>query len=161
MATQTVEEYLDSLPEDRREAISAVRQTILSNLSEGYEEGPQYRMIGYYVPHSIFPSGYHCDPKQPLNFLMLGSEKNHMAIHAMCLYGNTELLAWFQDEWKNSGKKLDMGKGCIRFKKLDDLPLDVIAKLVAKMPVPAYLEWYSGVLAQNEERKKAKKAAKG
>ncbi len=144
---KTVEEYLASLPEDRREAIAAVRQTILDNLPEGYEEGMQYGMIGYYVPHSIFPAGYHCDPKQPLNFASLGNQKNHMALYLMCVYGNSQVREWFEAEYKKSGKKLDMGKACLRFKKLDDLALNVVGAAIAKVPVEKYVAAYEAVLS--------------
>src|SRR5690349_11593874 len=99
----TVDEYMASLPEDRRAALGAVRDVILKNLPEGYEEGMQYGMIGYYVPHSVFPAGYHCDPKQPLCFAGLGNQKNHMSVYLMSVYGSEELRAWFESEWKKSG----------------------------------------------------------
>src|SRR5271163_1465449 len=112
----TVEAYLASLPEDRRSAIDAVRQVILKSLDSGYEEGISYGMISYCVPHSRYPAGYHCDPKQPLPFAILGSQKNYMALHLMCLYTCDDadtpagkLLAWFQADWAKTGKKLDMG----------------------------------------------------
>src|SRR3954469_15434727 len=95
-AASTVDEYLAGLPDDRRAAISAVRKTILGNLPAGYEEGMQYGMIGYYVPHSLFPAGYHCNPKEPLSFASLGSQKNHMALYLMCVYGDSELREWFE-----------------------------------------------------------------
>ena len=123
---KTVEEYLAALPEDRREAVQAVRKVILKNLGKGYEEGMQYGMIGYYVPHSVYPDGYHCDPKQPLPFAGLASQKNHMAIYLMCIYGIEEQERWFREAWARTGKKLDMGKSCVRFKKLEDLPLDCL-----------------------------------
>src|SRR5258708_4649818 len=114
----TVDQYLAELPEDRRAAISAVRDAILKNLPKGYEEGMQYGMIGYYVPHSVFPAGYHCDPKQPLPFAHLASQKNYMAVYLMGVYGDSPHSKWFVDAYKRTGKKLDMGKACVRFKKL-------------------------------------------
>src|ERR1041385_6881883 len=116
----TVEQYLSELPEDRRRAIAAVRQVILENLDQNYEEGMQYGMIGYYVPHSIFPDGYHCDPKQPLCYAGLASQKNYNSLYLMCIYGDSEHARSFQEAWSKSGKKLDMGKACIRFKSADD-----------------------------------------
>src|SRR5882672_4093276 len=113
----TVEQYLAELPEDRRRAIAAVREVILENLDEDYEEGMQYGMIGYYVPHSVYPAGYHCDPGQPLPFAALASQKNYMSLYLMSLYGAGDHLKWFQQAWKKAGKKLDMGKCCVRFKK--------------------------------------------
>src|SRR3954452_7713248 len=124
----TVDAYLQSLPPDRREALNAVRDVIFKNLDRKYEEGMQYGMIGYYVPHSVYPKGYHCDPKQPLPFAGLASQKNYMSVYLMSLYsvddnpGNPH-ARWFRDAWTKTGKKLDMGKACIRFKKVEDLPL--------------------------------------
>src|ERR1700751_3164546 len=120
---RSVKDYLAELPGDRRAAIETVRKVILKNLDADYEEGMQYGMIGYYVPHRVYPAGYHCDPKQPLPFAALASQKNYMSLHLMCLYGAGEHLKWFRKSWAKTGKKLDMGKCCVRFKKLDDLPL--------------------------------------
>src|SRR5277367_2034091 len=103
----TVEQYLSGLTEDLREALEAVRQVILKNLDEDYEEGMQYGMIGYFVPHRVYPAGYHCDPRQPLPFANLGSQKNHMALYLMCVYGESDLARWFREAWAKSGKKLD------------------------------------------------------
>ncbi len=119
----TVEQYLGELPADRREAVQAIRNVILKNLPKGYEEGMQYGMIGYFVPHSIYPPGYHCDPKQPLPFACLASQKNYISVYLGCVYGNPEHEAWFREAWAKSGKKLDMGKSCVRFKKLDGVML--------------------------------------
>lgn len=135
----TVAEYLKDLPEDRRTAIAAVRQLILDNLPAGFEECMNCGMIGYVVPHSIYPAGYHCNPMEPLPFANLASQKNHMALYLMSVYG--PLANWFQTEWKKTGKRLDMGKSCIRFKKLDDLPLDLIARTIAKVSVPDYIAY--------------------
>jgi len=151
---KTVTEYLASLPEDRRAALSAVRKVILSHLPKGYEEGMQYGMIGYYVPHGLFPAGYHCDPKQPLPFASLGSQKNHMAVYLMCVYGDGGTRKWFEEEYRASGKKLDMGKCCVRFKKLDDLALDVIGQAVARVPVARYLASYEKAMQAMKNRKK-------
>ena len=138
----TVKEYLAALPEDRRDALETVRQTILDALPEGYEEGMQYGMIGYYVPHSLYPAGYHCDPKQPLPFAQLASQKRHMSLYLFCIYTDEALKAWFADAWKKTGKKLDMGKGCVRFRTLDDAPLDVIAEAVSRVPVQDFIASY-------------------
>jgi hypothetical protein len=135
----TVEGYLQALPPDRRAAISAVRQAILANLPAGYEECISYGMIGYVVPHSLYPAGYHCNPKLPLPLAILGSQKNHMAIHLCSVYGNAEAEKWFRKAWLASGKKLDMGKACVRFKKLEDVPLDVIGQVFARTPVKKYI----------------------
>jgi hypothetical protein len=136
----TVEQYLSGLPEDRRKALEAVRQVLLENLDKDYEEGMQYGMIGYYVPHRVYPAGYHCDPKQPLPFAGLASQKNHMSLYLMCTYGDSELSRWFRDAWAKTGKKLDMGKSCVRFKRLDDLALDVIAEAIRRVPAKKYIE---------------------
>jgi hypothetical protein len=151
-----VDAYLRALPEDRRDALNAVRKVILANLPTGYEECLQYGMIGYVVPHSIFPGGYHCDPRQPLPLAGLGSKKNHMSLHLMAVYGDAGLAKWFQTAWKASGKKLDMGKACVRFKKVDDLPLDVIGQLFAKVPVKSYLACIQKAMQQRPSRKTKK-----
>jgi hypothetical protein len=141
-------EYLQGLPEDRRIALTAVRKVFLKNLPEGYEECMQYGAISYVVPHRLYPAGYHCDPRQPLTFAMLASQKNHMALHLLCAYGDDESIAWLQKEFKAAGKKLDMGKACLRFKKLEDLPLAVIGKFVARIPVKKYISRMEKVLAK-------------
>ena len=124
----TVVAYLAELPEDRRKALEAIRKVIRKNLDKDYEERMQYGMIGYCVPHRVFPAGYHCDPKQPLPFAGLASQKNYMSLYLMCVYGNEGEREWFHEQWTKSGKKLDMGKACVRFKKLEDVPLDVIGE---------------------------------
>jgi hypothetical protein len=136
---QTVEEYLQSLPADRRAALTSVREVILANLPGGYEECMNYGMIGYVVPHSLYPRGYHCDPKQPLTYACLGSQKNHMAIYLMTVYGDPATEKWFRQAWQASGKKLEMGKSCVRFKKLSDVPLEVIGQVIARTPVKKYI----------------------
>lgn len=142
----TVEEYLAELPEDRREVIQAVREVILKNLPEGYEEGMQYGMIGYYVPHSIYPSGYHCDPKQPLPYASLASQKNHMAVYLCNIYASDEESNWFREAWKATGKKLDAGKSCVRFKKLDGVALDVVGEAIGRWPVDKFVEFYESAV---------------
>jgi uncharacterized protein YdhG (YjbR/CyaY superfamily) len=150
----TVKEYLEELPEDRRAAINKVRQVIKKNLPKGMAEGMQYGMIGYFVPHKIYPAGYHCDPKQPLPFAGLASQKGHMSFYLCTLYQNPELEAWFRERMAAAGKKLDMGKGCIRFKRLEDLPLDVVGEMVGKMTVAEVIARYD---AQREQSRQAKK----
>lgn len=154
----TVKAYLAELPPDRRAAVDAVRKVIRKNLDKGYEEGMQYGMIGYYVPHKVYPDGYHCDPKQPLPFASLASQKNHMALYLMCIYGNPDFEAWFRTEWGKTGKKLDMGKSCIRFKKLDDLPLEVVGEAVARVPVKDFIEYYESTFKRRVNTKKKKRA---
>ena len=138
---KTVSEYLASVPEDRRTAINTVREVIRKNLDSGYEEMISYGMIGYCIPHSLYPAGYHCDPKQALPFAILGSKKGYMTLHLMCIYAGgqpdsdgAKLGEWFRTEWAKTGKKLDMGQACIHFKKVDDLALNVIAKTLKKVP---------------------------
>ena len=156
----TVEQYLAELPADRREAIEAVRRVILANLDGGFQEGMQYGMIGYFVPHSIYPSGYHCDPKQPLPFTCLASQKNYMSLYLGCVYGNSALAKWFQNAWAKTGKKLDMGKSCIRFKKLEDMALDVIGQVIARVTVKNYIAYYEAAIKSGGERSRgAKKPA--
>ena len=154
---KTVDQYLAELPDDRREALQAVRAVIVGSLPKGYEEGMQYGMIGYYVPHSVYPPGYHCDPKQPLPFAGLASMKNHMSIHLMCVYSDPELEAWFRDAWAKTGKKLDMGKACVRFKKIDDLPLKLIGQTIKRVPVRKFVRQYESVI--NPAAKRASETA--
>ncbi len=156
----TVAEYLSELPEDRRKAIEAVRKVIRKNLGKGYEEGMQYGAIGYYVPHKLYPPGYHCDPKQPLAFAGLASQKNYMSVGLMsCVYDHPESEALLRSEWAATGKKLDMGKVCIRFKKLDDVPLEVIGRAVARVPVAQFIEFYEAAIQKNRRQPAAKVSA--
>jgi len=154
----TVEDYLAELPPDRRRAIAAVREVLLENLDKDYEEGMQYGMIGYYVPHRIYPAGYHCDPRQPLCFAGLASQKNHMSLHLMCIYGDGDQSRWFREAWARTGRKLDMGKACVRFKKLEDLALDVIGEAIRRVPAKKYMAFYD---ALRQSMKKPKPAKKG
>lgn len=138
--------YLESLPEERRAALSRVRSVIRKNLPKGYSEQMQYGMIGWVVPHKLYPGGYHCDPKQPLPYVHLASQKNHMALYAMAVYLQPQMGVWLRERFAQAGKRLDMGKSCIRFRKLEDVPLDVIGELVAKVPVADYLMHYEDAL---------------
>ena len=137
---KTVDQYLAELPPDRRDAINAVRRIILKNLPDGFEEVMQYGMIAYVVPFKLFPAGYHCDPRQPLPFAGLASQKNHMAVYLMCVYGEGELATRFRKAWAKTGKKLDMGKACVRFRKLEDIPLEVVADIAGAVPMQRYIE---------------------
>jgi hypothetical protein len=154
----TVEAYLKELPEDRRAAIAAVRGVILKNMDQGFEEGMSYGMIGYCVPHSIFPPGYHCNPAQPLPFAGLASQKQYMSLYMMSAYGDTGEDAWLREQFKKAGKKLDMGKCCIRFKKLDDLPLDVIAQAFRRVTLKDYVARYERALEAMGKGKNSKEA---
>jgi hypothetical protein len=151
---KTVNEYLAALPADRQAALSKVREVMLANLPKGYEERIQYGMISYVVPHSLYPAGYHCDPEQPLTLASLGSQKSHMTIHLMCVYGNRETTEWFQKAYRASGKKLDMGKACVRFRKLEDLPLEVIGQVIARVPVEKYIQSVEAALKQRLAKRK-------
>lgn len=138
----TVKEYLESLPEDRRKAISAVRKEILKNLPKGYEEVMQYGMIGYVVPLSIYPAGYLGKKDVPLPYAALASQKNYMSVYLMNIYGDKKGEEWFKKAYAKSGKKLDMGKSCVRFKKLEDLPLEVIGEAVGRTSVEEMIRGY-------------------
>lgn len=138
-----VQDYLNELPEDKASYFIKLRDTILKNIPNGFEEGIGYGMIGFVVPHSIFPDGYHCDPKQPLPFVSIASQKNFIALYHMGIYANPRLLEWFVNEYpKHSKSKLDMGKSCIRFKKADQIPYDLIAELMQKMTVKEWIKLY-------------------
>ncbi len=133
----TVQQYLAELPADRRAAIAAVRAGHSQEPRPGFiEEGMQYGMIGYYVPHRVYPAGYHCDPRQPLPFAGLASQKNYMSLYLMCVYGDRNERSGFARRGRKTGKKLDMGKSCIRFKKLEDLALDVIGEAIRRSAGP-------------------------
>ncbi|MGB5108115.1 MAG: DUF1801 domain-containing protein [Candidatus Zixiibacteriota bacterium] len=148
---KTVKEYLAELPPDRRKAMETVRKTILANLPKGFEEGMDFGMIGYYVPLSRYPSTYN---NHPLPLAALASQKNYMSVYLMCVYGDQGTLEWFTKAYKASGKKLDMGKSCIRFKTLDDLPLEVIGQAIQRISVEGYIEYYENARAKQEARKK-------
>lgn len=136
-------DYISKLPEERREAMSRLRQTILDNLPKGFEETMSYGMIGYVVPHSIYPDGYHCTPELPLPFMSIASQKNFVALYHMGIYADKELYDWFVAEYpKHVKTKLDMGKSCIRFKKIETIPYDLISELCTRMTVKQWIELY-------------------
>ena len=139
---KTVNEYVKELPPDRRREIEIVRKVIKKNLPTGYKEMMQWGMISYAVPLSLYPKGYGGKSDVPLPYMGLASQKNYMALYLMCVYGNKKVEGWFRKEYKKSGKKLDMGKGCVRFKTLNDLPLELIGKTVAITPVKKFIEIY-------------------
>lgn len=144
---KNVDEIIANCPEDRQETLTKLRKTIVDNLPKGFSEGISYNMIGYGVPHSIYPNGYHCDPKQPLPFMSFASQKNFIALYHMGLYSDPELLKWFTEEYAKRVKgKLDMGKSCIRFKKAENIPFDLIGELAAKMTVEEWIDRYETVL---------------
>jgi uncharacterized protein YdhG (YjbR/CyaY superfamily) len=141
-AAKTVKQYLGALPPDRRAAIEVVRKTILEHLPKGYEETIAYGMLGYVVPLKLYPKGYLGKKDVPLPYASLASQKNYMALYLMSIYGDKETEQWFVKAYKATGKKLDMGKSCIRFKTLEDLPLDVIGRAIAMTPAEKYIERY-------------------
>lgn len=139
----TVQEYIAELPEDRQKAINALRKAIKKNLPKGFKECMNYGMIGYVVPHSIYPAGYHCDPKLPLPFMGLASQKNAISVYHMGVYAEPKLKKWFTDAHaKASPKKLDMGKSCIRYKKAEDIPYELIGELSGKLSTDEWIAWY-------------------
>ena len=140
---RTVDEYIEELPDDRKEAIKTLRKVILENLPEGFREEMNYGMIGYVVPHSIYPKGYHCTPELPLPFMNIASQKNFIAVYNMCVYGDKQLLDWFKDSYAIQSKtKLDMGKSCIRFKKPDQIPYKLIGELASKVTPAEWIRLY-------------------
>jgi len=139
----TPTEYIAAAPEERREALETLRQVILRNLPKGFKETMSYGMVGYVIPHSIYPNVYHCSPELPLPFLSFASQKNFIAIYHMGMYAQPELLKWFTDEWSRMDLgKLDMGKSCVRFKKPGAIPLDLMGELVAKMSSQQWIDVY-------------------
>lgn len=135
----SVEDYLRELPEDRRQAISKVREVILENLPKGFVECMQYGMIGYVIPLEDYPDTYN---GQPLGLAALASQKNHMAVYLSNIYADKEDEKWFTEEYKKTGKKMDVGKSCVRFKKLEDLPLELIGKAVARTSKAEFIKNY-------------------
>lgn len=157
----TVAAYLKSLPEDRRKALQAIRKVVNDNLDPKVKEAMAYGMPGWVVPLSVYPDGYHCAKDTPLPFASLASQKNHMALYLFCVYsvpGEAERLA---EEWKAAGKKLDMGKSCLRFKKLEDVPLEVIGKAVKRMTLKKFIAGYEEALAGTSAGRKKAAAKKG
>ena len=139
----TPEQYIKELPADRKNAVTQLRNTVLKNLPKGFKETMSYGMLGYVVPHEIYPGGYHCDPKLPLPFANIASQKNFIALYHMGIYANPELLKWFTTEYpKHSSAKLDMGKGCIRFKKPEHIPYKLIGELIKKVSVKNWINAY-------------------
>ena len=139
----TVEEYITKVPKEHTAAISKLRETVKNNLPKGFEEGISYKMIGYFVPHSIYPHGYHCNPKLPLPFINIASQKNFVALYHSGIYADKKLLDWFVGEYPKYVKtKLDMGKSCIRFKKVENIPYPLIGELCQKMTVEDWITLY-------------------
>jgi len=143
----TIADYISNCPEDRHNALHTLRDTIAENLPDGFSESVSQGFISYCVPHSIYPAGYHCNPKDPLPFLAIASQKNFIALYHMGLYANPELLEWFTGEYAKRVKtKLDIGKSCIRFKKPNDIPFELIGELSSKITVDEWIRIYETAL---------------
>lgn len=141
--TTNIDDYIAAAPEDRQTVLKELRTALLNNLPIGFEEQMSYGMPGYVVPHSLYPAGYHCDPKLPLPFLSFASQKNFIALYHMGIYAEQELMNWFVEEYKKVGtKKLDMGKSCIRFKKPEDVPIALIGQLAKKITPKEWIRIY-------------------
>lgn len=139
----SAEEYVNGLTEDRQVVIKKLQALTKKNLPKGFEEEMSYGMIGYVVPHKLYPAGYHCDPKLPLPFLSIASQKNFIALYHMGMYAKPELLDWFTSEYpKHCKSKLDMGKSCVRFKKMEDIPYALLEELMKKMTVADWISIY-------------------
>jgi len=160
-SAKTVSEYLASLPADRRAGIEAVRKVILKNLDKDYEESMLWGMIGYSVPHRVWPLGYHCDPKKPLLMGALSSQKNNLTVYLMSVYSDKAERAWFQKAWAKTGKRLSMGGCCIRFRTVEDAALDVIGEAIRRTPAKAYVENYVKILASTGRGPDGKKLKSG
>ncbi len=143
----TPDQYFSELPEDRRNAMEQLRKVVTDNIPAGFKEVMSYGMLGYCVPHEIYPNGYHCNPKDPLPFFAVASQKNSINIYHMMIYADKNLHDWFVAEYpKYSKSKLDMGKSCIRFKKTADIPYDLIGELLTKVTVDQWIERYESNL---------------
>ncbi|WP_299894499.1 DUF1801 domain-containing protein [uncultured Aquimarina sp.] len=137
------EEYINAIPEERKEAMQTLRKVILENLPDGFSEVMSYGMIGYVVPHELYPNGYHCDPKLPLPFMNIASQKNFIAVYHSGIYADKNLMDWFVGEYPKYVKtKLDMGKSCVRFKKIETIPMQLIGELASKMTPKQWIELY-------------------
>jgi len=143
----TPDQYIAELPEDRKEVMQKLRDTVNKNLPKGFEETMQYGMLGYVVPHSIYPDGYHCNPKDALPFMALASQKNHIGFYHMGIYSDPALMKWFTEEYpKHATGKLDMGKSCIRFKNPKKIPFDLLGELTTKVSVDEWIAKYESKL---------------
>lgn len=150
---KTVAEYLSALPVDRQKVMIDLRKAIRKNLPAGFQEVMTYGMIGYVVPHKLYPPGYHVTPEQALPFICIASQKNHIAFYHMALYEGP-LSVWFKEEWKaHSKKKLDMGKSCVRMKKPEDVPVDLLGMVASKLTPQQWIEIYEAGLAKSKKKK--------
>ena len=151
----TVKQYLDSLPEDRRRVIAKVRATIRKNIGKEFREGIQSGVLAYYLPHSVYPQGYHCDPKQPLPFAGVASQKNHIGLYLFCAYCDPQEQERFREEWLATGKRLDMGKSCVRVRKLEDIPLEVLGRAIKRATARKFVKAYEAGLPESVKKKRA------
>lgn len=150
----TVDAYLAELPAERQKAISELRKVIKKNLPKGFQECMNYGMIGYVVPHSKYPAGYHCDPKLPLPFMNVASQKNSITVYHMGMYGNPKLEKWFVDAYtKATGKKADKGKSCLRYKKPEDIPYKLIGELASKVTPDEWIKQYESSIKSSQKKK--------
>lgn len=148
----TVTDFLATIPEERHEAMRQLRDTINNHLPKGFSEGMGYGMMGWSVPHELYPAGYHCDPKQPLPFIGIASQKNFIAFYHMGMYSDPQLLEWFVAEYpKHVKTKLDMGKSCVRFKKIDQIPYELIGQVCEKMSPAQWIETYERELKRSKK----------
>jgi hypothetical protein len=152
---KTVSEYLASLPADRRHALEEIRKVVRKSIHPDFEEGMQYGMLAWYLPHAKYPAGYHCDPQQPLPFASIASQKAHIGLYLFCIYCDPDEQARFVAEWKASGKRLDMGKSCVRVKKLEDVPLDVVGRAFERVTPKRFVAAYEASLEQSAAGRKA------
>ncbi|MDE0916137.1 MAG: DUF1801 domain-containing protein [Planctomycetota bacterium] len=157
MAHKTIKSYLASLSPERLELVEAIRAVIAKNVDPRFEEGMQYGMPAWYLPHSEYEHGYHCDPKQPLPYASLASQKNHVGIYLFCIYGTPAEQERFATEWKKTGCRLDMGKSCIRVKKLEEVPLAVIGRTIKRVTAKKFIKAYETVLPDSVKKKRAAK----
>ncbi len=149
---KTVNEILTSLPEDRAEPFNKLHDTIVNNLPEGFEAAISYGGLGYVVPHKLYPAGYHCKPSEPLPFAGIASQKGSINFYHMGIYADPVLLQWFQQAYpKHSKQKLDMGKSCVRFKKMDAIPYELIGELMQKMTVKEWIEKYESAFRTKKQ----------
>lgn len=142
----TVKQLLRALPADRRRTVEAIREVILANIDAPFAEQVENGAIGYVVPHSVFPAGYHCNPTQPLPFAGIAAQKNHIGLYLFCVYADPKVEAWFRAAWLAAGKKLNMGKSCVRVKTLDDVPLEVVGKLFKRVKAKAFIKQYEAAV---------------
>lgn len=158
-APTSIDSYLKSLPEDKRASVETIRKFFRQHIETGFEEGLQYGMIGYYVPHSRYPKGYHCDPKQPLPFAHIAARSHGYSLYLFCIYGqeDSSSVMQFVADWKAEGKKLDMGKACVRVKTTGDIAWNALGKLLARITVSNFIEHYEGLTGQGAKAKPAKK----